>query len=96
MSREELPTSEDYRPTSVNYYMIYDIDTKQESNQVPKELLETNYFARKARRNIPVAIKMSDLRRVINDKPSTTTLKAYLDNNENMILGMVAEDEEEY
>jgi len=89
MSKNELPSSEGYHPNR-EYYMIYDIDTQEESDAIPAQLLETSRFRELSHSFKPVGIKMSELREVTRIIP-LHNLRSYLDDHEDVFISMVAD-----
>lgn len=94
MTKEELHSEEGYSPNRHQYYMIYDIDTSCESNEIPQQLFESEKYQTCANKKKPVGIKISKLKEVAKTVPIERL--AYAIDEEDTFLGMVAEDEDVY
>lgn len=90
MSSNELPLSESYHPHH-NLYMIYDIDTSCESDQIPSQLFETSRFEAETRHYRPIGIRLSKLKEAARNV-SGNRLREILDQEEDLFCNMAADE----
>lgn len=89
LSKEELPRSNGYEPRH-NYYMIYEIEEKAESNNLLDILIKTQKFIEFSHSKSPLAFKMSAIRKQAEIVP--LPILRYKFEDEDTFASMVAED----
>lgn len=89
LSKEELPRSNGYEPRH-NYYMIYEIEEKAESNNLLDILVKTHKFIDFTNSKSPLAFKMSAIRKQAEIVP--LPILRYKFEDEDTFASMVAED----
>ena len=89
LSKEELPRSNGYEPHH-NYYMVYEIEEKAESDNLLDILVQTQKFIDFTESKSPLAFKMSAIRKLAEINPLTNL--RYKFEEEDTFISMVAED----
>ena len=89
LSKEELPRSNGYEPHH-NYYMVYEIEEKAESDNLLDILVQTQKFIDFTESKSPLAFKMSAIRKHAEIIPLPNL--RYKFEEEDTFISMVAED----
>ena len=89
LSKEELPRSNGYEPLH-NYYMVYEIEDKEESDNLLDILVQTQKFIDFTESKSPLAFKMSAIRKHAEIIPLPNL--RYKFEEEDTFISMVAED----